>query len=157
MQMLFLTLRHKKSPTFTCGGVLIFCINKILETILVTAKVQKNLHIEHEMQKKIAISTNFIALVAQKSWQVIREIVVFFTFFPLPAAAVSLLFLTTHTSSAKKRADEVGLQPPPPYARERLARLAKAEYVGLLHLCHGVSFEQAHTNGGGHPRLGVSR
>ena len=108
------------------------------------------------MQKKIAINAIFTALAAQKPWQVIREIVIFCTFFPLPAAAVSLLFLTTHTSSAKKMADEVGLQPPPPYARKRLARLAKAEYVGLLHLCHGVSFGQAHTNGGSHPRLGVS-
>lgn len=67
-----------------------------------------------------------------KWWQVAWQFAGFFQIFPLPLNPESLSTEAFRAARREKSAFLLRMQPPPPYARERLASLVIAEYVVLF-------------------------
>ena len=98
------------------------------------------------MSNKVARAGNFVVFVASrlekhgkcrpsggKWWQVAWQFAGIFQIFPLPLYPESPFLGTFRAAWSAKCAQQLPKQPPPPYARKRLARLAIAEYVTMFY------------------------
>jgi len=98
------------------------------------------------MSNKVARAENFVVFVASrlekhgkcrpsggKWWQVAWQFAGIFQIFPLPLYPESPCIGTFRAARSAKEGIRQRKQPPPPYARERLARLAIAEYVTMFY------------------------